>query len=856
MNRCFRVIWNKARHAWVVTCEFAHGNRKPGQAIRVVGSSLALGLAVFADAPATLASAVEEEEAKSLAWVAQMYAANYSVQPRALGAGSFAYAAGGATADGAASVALGQDARVEAGANDAIAIGNNARVTGNSYRSIAIGYDAVVDSATLGTGHQSSSSIALGDRSRIGANTWDSIAIGYGAEVADSADYGVTLGSYARVQSKAGQAMALGQRATALHANSVALGAYTSTDRVNSVAVGGRQLTQLAAGRQATDAVNMGQLDSLAANLDVVDSSGTRYFKANSTGNVASATGSNAIAIGQAASASAIESLATGVSAQAAGMRSTSLGAASTAGGNRGTALGHQASAFGDFGTALGALARVGATSINSVALGFNASATRSNSVALGANSTTDRADSVSVGNATSRRQITNVAAGTQDNDAVNLLQLKQARQSLADVAASALLWDSSLGAFNARRGDTTGKITGVAAGDISANSADVVVGAQLHQTNARVGALESGMSSSGLSSYFKANSSNSEATATGEDAVSAGPAANASGMSSVAIGDRAHATGTQSTAIGANATAGHANAIALGAGSKSERDNSLSIGSAGHERQITNVAAGTADTDAVNVAQLRDASTGSAAAVARVGDKVDAVDARVSQVSGDVENLRQGTDGMLQTNNNASLPKPKASGSNALAGGAAAVASGADSSALGNRAQASGDGSVALGAAAQAKGSNSVALGANSVAERNDSVSVGSAGASRQVTHVAAGTQALDAVNLEQLNTGLNGAKAYTDTAFRSLRKDIQQLDDELSAGIAGAMAMAALPQPHTPGASMTPVGVGNFRGESTIAVGVSNLSKDGKWVTKLQGSSDTRGDVGVSLGLGYQWD
>ncbi|MCY1442032.1 Autotransporter adhesin UpaG [compost metagenome] len=190
------------------------------------------------------------------------------------------------------------------------------------------------------------------------------------------------------------------------------------------------------------------------------------------------------------------------------------------------------------------------------------------------------------------------------------------------------------------------------------------------------------------------------------------------------------------------------------------------------------------------------------------------------------------------------------------MAGGAGAQASGAHSSAVGTKASASGDNAVAVGNAAQAKAHNSVALGANSTADRRDSVSVGSAGATRQITNVAAGTQGTDAVNLGQLNSGLSGAKAYTDSAYNSLRKDMHKLDDELSAGIAGAMAMAALPQPHSLGASMTSVGAGNFRGESTVAVGVSTLSKDGKWVTKLQGSTDTRGEVGVSVGVGYQWD
>lgn len=925
MNKYFRVIWSKTHRSWVVACEFARSIGKPGRMARALGTSLGLGLAIFGDPAAAVAATLEEEEDKSLTWITQVRSpvTRYSVQPGLLAAGYAAYEAGGGTASGASSVAIGPSARVDAGANDAVAIGNNARVIGNSYRSIAIGYDAVVDSAPTGMGHQSSSSIAFGDRSRVGMNSWDSVAIGYGAQVSDNADFAVTLGSYATVDSNATYAMALGQRATASHVNSVALGANSRTDRNNSVAVGGRQITNVSAGTQindavnlgqlnqtnqsvtnltgtvstlngsmttlagnallwdagsgtykasragvpskltgvaagtaATDAVNKGQLDDLAGTVDGLDNSGTRYFKANSSGSQASATGVDAIAIGQAASATSIDSLAAGVNAKALGSRSTALGASAAASGTRGTAVGHAASATGDYGTALGALARTSATAANGVALGFNASVSRSNSVALGANSTTDRADSVSVGHATLKRQITHVAAGTQDTDAVNLLQLKQTNQSVADLTDNALAWDASLGAYNAKRSGIASKISGVAAGDINADSADVVVGAQLHQTNERVGALESGMSNSGLSSYFKANSSKPDAAASGSDSVAAGPAASASGASSLAMGDSALATGKQSSAIGANASATHANSVALGASSKSDRDNSVSVGSTGSERQITHVAAGTADTDAVNVAQLRDAATGSAAAVSQVEHKVDAVDVRVTQVSSTVSNLQAGTDGMFQTNNSAQSPKPKASGKNAMAGGAGAVASGAQSSALGSKAQASGDNAVAVGASAQAKASNSVALGANSVADRRDSVSVGSAGAARQITHVAAATEVSDAVNLGQLNAGLSGAKAYTDAAYSSLRKDIHQLDDELSAGIAGAMAMAALPQPHSPGASMTSIGAGNFRGESSVAIGVSTLSKDGKWVTKLQGSSDTQGEIGVSVGIGYQWD
>ncbi|WP_165931136.1 YadA-like family protein [Stenotrophomonas sp. ATCM1_4] len=65
-----------------------------------------------------------------------------------------------------------------------------------------------------------------------------------------------------------------------------------------------------------------------------------------------------------------------------------------------------------------------------------------------------------------------------------------------------------------------------------------------------------------------------------------------ASGEGALAIGDAAVASGT--------------NSVALGNGSIADRDNAVSVGAAGQERQVTNVAAGTQDTDAVNVAQLK----------------------------------------------------------------------------------------------------------------------------------------------------------------------------------------------------------------------------------------------------------
>ncbi|EIL89404.1 YadA domain-containing protein, partial [Rhodanobacter fulvus Jip2] len=100
-------------------------------------------------------------------------------------------------------------------------------------------------------------------------------------------------------------------------------------------------------------------------------------------------------------------------------------------------ALGAGAYASGDFSAALGWLAE--ADAVNSTALGSSAYVTpeADNAVALGGDSVADRANTVSVGSAGAERQIANVAAGTQDTDAVNVGQLKAT--GLVDAAGSSL---------------------------------------------------------------------------------------------------------------------------------------------------------------------------------------------------------------------------------------------------------------------------------------------------------------------------------------------------------------------------------------------------------------------------------
>ena len=192
------------------------------------------------------------------------------------------------------------------------------------------------------------------------------------------------------------------------------------------------------------------------------------------------------------------------------------------------------------------------------------------------------------------------------------------------------------------------------------------------------------------------------------------------------------------------------------------------------------------------------------------------------------------------------------AGGSQGVAAGSKANASGNGSVAIGRSAEAAGDKAVSMGAGATATASNSVAIGADAVADRADTVSVGAAGAERQIANVAAGTAATDAVNVSQMEShGKNTvarANAYTDARIDSNRR-------EANAGVASAMAMAGLPQATAAGKSMVAMAGSTFNGESAMALGVSQVSKSGRWVYKAVASSNTRGNYGATLGAGFQW-
>ncbi|WP_081065563.1 YadA-like family protein [Burkholderia territorii] len=224
--------------------------------------------------------------------------------------------------------------------------------------------------------------------------------------------------------------------------------------------------------------------------------------------------------------------------------------------------------------------------------------------------------------------------------------------------------------------------------------------------------------------------------------------------------------------------------------------------------------------------------------------DRLDVVEQTVANGTGG--SGTNGGDGSQATGDNSTGlgQNANASGSGSAAIGQNSDASGNNSTAVGQGSNASGDNAIALGQGATASAKDAVALGHNSVADRENSVSVGSVGNERQITNVADGTAPTDAVNVRQMNSALG-----------SLRSDVEDYRRDSNAGTASAVAIANLPQAALPGESMVSVAGGTYAGQSAVAFGLSTATRNGKWVAKASGSTNTRGTVAVGAGVGYRW-
>ncbi|EBG3522860.1 autotransporter adhesin SadA [Salmonella enterica subsp. enterica serovar Brancaster] len=519
------------------------------------------------------------------------------------------------------------------------------------------------------------------------------------------------------------------------------------------------------------------------------------------------------------------------------------------------------------------------ATGNGATAVGYDAVASGAGSLALGQNSSSSIEGSIALGSgSTSNRAITTGIRETSvTSDGVVIGYNTTDRE---------LLGALSLGTD----GESYRQITNVADGS---EAQDAVTVRQLQNA---IGAV-----TTTPTKYYHANSTEEDSLAVGTDSLAMGAKTivNADAGIGIGLNTLVMADAINGIAIGSNARANHANSIAMGNGSQTTRgaqtdytaynmdtpQNSVgefSVGSEDGQRQITNVAAGSADTDAVNVGQLKVTDSRVAAnteSINNLNTQVSSLDTRVTNIENGIGDIvTTGSTKYFKTNTD----------------GVDANAQGADS--------------VAIGSGSIAAAENSVALGTNSVADEANTVSVGSSTQQRRITNVAAGVNSTDAVNVAQLKASEAGsvryetnadgsvnysvlnlgdgsggttrignvsaavndtdavnyaqlkrsveeANTYTDQKMGEMNSKIKGVENKMSGGIASAMAMAGLPQAYAPGANMTSIAGGTFNGESAVAIGVSMVSESGGWVYKLQGTSNSQGDYSAAIGAGFQW-
>ncbi|TWI03406.1 trimeric autotransporter adhesin [Luteimonas cucumeris] len=484
---------------------------------------------------------------------------------------------------------------------DAVNVGQLTAVAGNLAYFQADGANDGTDGASVTAG---SNAVAIGANSV--ASEADTVSVGdVGSE---RRIVNVAAGTITTNAANVGQLQSAGFTLDAAGAVTNPAVTYVDASRAQITLGGasGTTISNVAAGVAGNDAVNLTQLNDA---IDDVVAEASPYYQATGP-----ADGSdNAVATGT-------DSVAAGRLSQAVGANSTAVGAGSFAAGQDDTAVGGNARVEADQGTAVGANSSIAAGATGASAFGAGSSVTAANAVAIGANSVADRANAVSVGGAGSERQITNVAAGTAATDAVNVSQL----EAVADTVGDALLWDAAAdggnGAFSAsHQGSGPNKIVDVAAGAVNAGSNEAVNGSQLFAGNQSIATAFGGgavVNPDGTVSapafIVGGNTYNNVGDALANldgrvTNIEVGGGGGGSSPQFTANGTPpATSSGSNSTAAGSNAQATAANSVALGANSVADRTNTVSVGAAGSERQVANVAAGTADTDAVNVSQMR----------------------------------------------------------------------------------------------------------------------------------------------------------------------------------------------------------------------------------------------------------
>ena len=598
MNKIYKVIWNAALQCWVAVSELgkAKGKTKPKKvlsaaavmAVSAVGVStnveaavnyatgttfgggMAIGSRSYANINATAygheanARALEDVAIgyKTISGAAVSGSTSHSSAQASVAVGTYANATHVATtAIGAHASAINNFATaVGAGAlankENGSAFGQGAMATGVYATALGKGALAKQDySVALGKEAAANTQLTTSIGSKTNATGFSAIAIGSGHVPATGS---TVIEDIQGAQATADDSMAVGASALANKEGATALGKLSKATNNNAVAVGP---DSVASGSWAT-ATGASANASGQASAAFGESARAGGKKSIATGSHASASGENAIASGANAIATKNGATAVGANTEASGDKATALGDLAKAKNNRATALGHDSQATGEFSTAAGVSSR--ASGIASVATGKNATASGSNAIATG--------------NAANATGTGAVATG-------------------ADASASG----------NAAAYGNKAKATG---GWSSA------FGNEAKATQSDASAF--GNSANASTQGATAVGAHSSVTASGGVALGNGAVANraARDRNTIVINT---ADPSKTTGLSDNNNGGDANTVyapvrlvdapgALNAIKNTINGNkgAVSVGDSGNTRQIINVAAGSADSDAVNVAQLK----------------------------------------------------------------------------------------------------------------------------------------------------------------------------------------------------------------------------------------------------------
>ena len=469
MNKIFKVIWSKSKQCYVVVSEMA--KNKTGKKKIVVASILA-ALAMQTASVIDVAAAVGDQPSAAIAngsvtsgktngLAIGNFASSGSNQSIAIGYYSVATATeadpalpatavgAGANATGQSTVALGLLAQATSGSTTAlgaksvasedaaVAVGYGTKATGN-YAS-ALGVDATAsnnDATAFGHGTVASggSSTALGSRAKAGGTA----GVGIGMLANATNQYGVAIGGES--SSSADNSIAIGRKSSVTGESGIAIGAFTTSKGANGVAVGTNGTKSDLGGVAVGQAAQSIAFNSVATGMNVTAKGANSVAlgasaTANDDGTIAigsygstptKATGNRALAIGSATTANGLESIAIGSRVNSTSQHSIAIGTRANASAVKSVAIGPDSSVTVDGGVALGrdSVADVAGGTANK---GYNPNTNRTDVYSgLNGNVLTSTTGAVSIGNgSTVTRQLTGLAAGTRDTDAVNVAQLK-----------------------------------------------------------------------------------------------------------------------------------------------------------------------------------------------------------------------------------------------------------------------------------------------------------------------------------------------------------------------------------------------------------------------------------------------